>query len=179
MIDGMIVAKYFLYLDKRNKYFVDKHIKLQTNDEEKTSISAGKFRINKLLYIANILYIAKYNEQLFNETTFAYKFGPIIDKVYSNFKVIKAEKNKNTDFLNLNDSIKHYLEKIYKIFSKYSDQELLNFVHEDPNWFLVYEKSEKNLKLYENNPKDEIIFNQKSFQFYKDHLNIYINHFNL
>gem|GEM_PF-6210408 len=43
----------------------------------------------------------------------------------------------------------------------------------------MYEKSEKNLKIYENNPKDEIIFNQKSFQFYKDHLNIYINHFNL
>lgn len=176
MIDGMIIAKYFLFLDKRNKYFVDKDIDLQTNNSKKENISVDKFRISKLLYIANILYITKHNEQLFSEKTSAYKYGPIINKIYEDFKAIKAEKIKSTDFLALDKSIKHYLKKIYRIFSKYSDQELVNFLHEDPNWFLAYEKSEKDFKA---NTKNEIIFSQESFQFYKDHLNIYINHFNL
>lgn len=181
MIDSMIIAKYFLFLDKKKKYFYEsKNNTFKKKEiESNTFPSSGNFRLNKLLFIANILYIAKNDEPLFYNKICAFEYGPVVYNVLKNFRKLSEEKISDKEYFKLTDSIKEYIRKIYKSFSKYSDQELLNFVHEDPNWFLAREKWKNNSEESKQEANSSIIFNREDFQFYKDHLNIYINHFNL
>ena len=181
MIDSMIIARYFLFLDKRKKYFYEsKNNTFKKKEiESDTFPSAGNFRLNKLLFIANILYMAKNDEFLFNNKICAFEYGPVVYNVLKNFRKLKEGKITNKEYFKLTDSIKEYIRKIYKYFSKYSDQELLNFVHEDPNWFLACKKRKYGSEKLNQEVNSFIIFNKEDFQFYQDHLSIYINHFKL
>ncbi|AXF95898.1 hypothetical protein [Spiroplasma phoeniceum] len=62
----------------------------------------------------------------------------------------------------LNDNIKELCNKIYVVFSKYTDEELAEYTHNDLSWMLAYEKRE--FYGIEKNPIDTI---EKNLDYYK------------
>ena len=65
-------------------------------------------RLEKLLYFCYADYLCKYNKKLFDDTIYAFKYGPVIDSIYEIFKgssgEIRGEKPspQNVDIINKN-----------------------------------------------------------------------------
>lgn len=95
-----------------------------------------------MVYILQIVYLVKNNKLLFNsdKVFIAYAFGPVHQHIISNINnLLKNEKNAQID---LNDNIKDLCNKIYIVFSEYTDEELAEYTHNDLSWMLAYEKRE-------------------------------------
>ena|SRR5438132_9006039 len=124
---AMEVAKYFLSLDPKRKYFI-------TGKMPKISGIAiptiGNFRLNKLLHISQILYAAKYGGWLFSEKFSAFEHGGIIYEVYRQFHFLVKQYYSETNHLSL--EIKNFLNKIFQFFHTFKNDELEEFAHNDP-----------------------------------------------
>ena len=134
------IAKYFLSLDPERKYFVvEKMIKVEGNSVP----TVGNLRLNKLLQITQILYAAKEGEYLFPEKMWAFEHGGIIYEVYRQFHFLVNPQN-HPPTKGLSSAVKIFLTKIFNYFKTYTNQQLENFVHEDPAWFTIWDK--KNIR---------------------------------
>ena len=155
-ITALQVANYFLSLDSNRKYFV-------TGKMPKISGIAiptiGNFRLNKLLHISQILYAAKEGKYLFPEKMWAFEHGGIVYEVYRQFHFLVKQPNNETNYLP--HEIKNFLSKIFSYFRDFRNEELEEFVHEDPAWNEVWEKENDGVKEMPQN--DELIkYYQKS-----------------
>lgn len=131
-VSALSVAKYFLFLDPKRKYFVNE--KMAEVEGESTPI-IGNLRLNKLLQITQILYAAKEGKYLFKEKFLAFEHGGIIYEVYHDFHFLVDPKNHNSPIKGLSFYLKNFLAKIYNFFKPYTNRQLEYFVHEDPAWF--------------------------------------------
>ena len=127
-VSAMEIAKFFLTLDPNREYFVkDKMIKVEGNSVP----TVGNLRLNKLLQITQILYAAKEGKYLFPEKFWAFEHGGIIYDVYHQFHFLVIPHRPNP-IKNLSTSLKTFLTKIFNYFKTYTNQQLEDFVHEDP-----------------------------------------------
>ena len=85
MITAKQVAKYFLSQDTDNKLF---NTNLMTYNGRKSY--EGNVRLNKYLYFAQTVYLAKYGELLFGENFVAYDNGPVIKEIVENYPSMQA-----------------------------------------------------------------------------------------
>ncbi|RHZ36707.1 type II toxin-antitoxin system antitoxin SocA domain-containing protein [endosymbiont GvMRE of Glomus versiforme] len=135
-ISALEIAKYLLSLDPKREYFTDeKMIKIEGNS---VPIS-GNLRLNKLLQITQMLYAAKHGQYLFSEKMLAFEHGGIVYEVYRQFHFLVNPKNQ-VAIKSLTIYSKDFLTKIFNYFRTYSNQQLENFVHEDPAWFTIWNK---------------------------------------
>lgn len=126
MIEAKDAAKYFLSKDKKCKLFTKKVINLNGHD-----CYEGNVRLNKYLYFAQTVYLAKYGELLFENNIVAYDNGPVIKEVMNDYSTILANKN---DEVALDEKIKIFLDKIYEALENASCDELVEISHEDTAW---------------------------------------------
>ena len=126
MVDAKEIAKYFLSKDKENKLFNTKLIMLNNR-----KCYEGNVRLNKYLYFAQTVYLAKYGKVLFHENILAYDNGPIVKEVLEKYAVIQGSKNSK---IILDDEIKDFLDKIYEALKDATCQELVEISHEDTAW---------------------------------------------
>ena len=128
------VAKYFLSKDVDKKLF-------NTNLVEYNNRKAyeGNIRLNKYLYFAQTVYLAKYGKLLFEDNFVAYDNGPVVKEIVENYPSIQANSNKTK--INLPEEIKQFLDKIYISLKDASYEELIEITHEDTAWKDVSDKT--------------------------------------
>ena len=126
MVSAKDIAKYFLSKDKEGKLFGTNLIYLNGR-----KCYEGNVRLNKYLYFAQTVYLAKYGELLFEESILAYDNGPIVKEIMEKYTVLQANKNDET---NLDSRIKMFLDKIYKSLENATCEELVDITHEDTAW---------------------------------------------
>ena len=74
--------------------------------------------------------MALYNKRLFKDDFKAYDNGPVIEDIVKSYGLMINQNNK----ININDSDKQFLDKIYMSLENASFDELIEITHEDPTW---------------------------------------------
>ena len=105
MLTAKEVSLYFLNKDKKKKLF-NKNIVDYNNH---TSYE-GNIRLNKYLFLSQVVYLAKYNQKLFLDDFLAYDNGPVINEVMNSYLNIINTK----EIPNIDESKKVFLDKIYE-----------------------------------------------------------------
>ena len=126
MVDVKEVAKYFLSKDKGHRIFNKKVIKLNGHD-----CYEGNVKLNKYLYFAQTVYLAKYGKKLFKDDIVAFDNGPVIKEIMNDYAAILDNKNKETT---LDDKTKIFLDKIFESLKNASCEDLVEISHEDTAW---------------------------------------------
>ncbi len=75
---------------------IDEFIKLIQEDRLLVGLDVAKYilckikcthlKLEKLVYLCYAEYLCKYNKELFKDTIFAYKYGPVVDSVYKKYR---------------------------------------------------------------------------------------------
>ena len=149
LLSAKQVASYFLSKDKDRKLFTSKVIKI---NEVKSY--EGNVRINKYLFLAQVVHLAKYGKKLFSDDLVAYTNGPVIISIMNNFADLYD--NKEVE-LNIDDKTKEFLDKIYFSLENASCEELVDISHDDPEW----------QKLSKNTYSQEIMDVESHIDYYK------------
>ncbi len=79
------IAKYFLSKDTNHKLF-NKNIVSYNNRK----FYEGNVRLNKYLFLAQVVYLAKNNCRLFKDDFCAYDNGPVIESIMKSYPVLKT-----------------------------------------------------------------------------------------
>lgn len=124
MLSAKVVAEYFISKDKNRKLFNQKVVSY--NDR---TFYEGNLRLNKYLFLAQVVHLAKYNKKLFKDDFCAYDNGPVVKEIMISYSRLKS----------LNDSSipndkKEFLDKIYFSLENATYEELIEITHEDPEW---------------------------------------------
>ncbi len=125
MLEAKNVAEYFLSKDPERKLF---NTNLVTYNNRKSY--EGNIRINKYLFLAQVVHLAKYGEKLFSDSFRAYDNGPVVEDILHSFNKLIKNKEKST----ISSEKKEFLDKIYMSLENASYEELIEITHEDPEW---------------------------------------------
>ena len=133
MVTAKEVAKYFLLKDSDKKLFNTNLVEF--NDRKAYE---GNIRLNKYLYFAQTVYLAKYGKLLFEDNFVAYDNGPVIKEIVENYSSMQA--NTKEEII-LPNEIKSFLDKIYLSLKDASCEELIEITHEDTAWKEVSDRT--------------------------------------
>lgn len=106
----------------------------------------GNMKVQKLLFFAQLIYMAKNNgETMFDEEFKAFKDGVVLESVMQNYRQQYNQmfNNVNINNLDINSKILDILNITKEIFGKASAQELSELSHEFDAWNKFFEKSKK------------------------------------
>ena len=120
------------------KWFWNKGIIENPNSKE------GNMKIQKLLFFAQLIYMAENNgNTMFDEEFKAFKDGVVLENVMNNYwkKYTKMFNNSSFENLILDSKIEETLEKTLNIFGDASAQELSELSHEFDAWKQFFSKS--------------------------------------
>lgn len=120
------IAKYLLFLDKKEEIFINNLISLNGRD-----CYEGNVRLNKYLHIMQMVYYAINNEKLFKEKMYAYDNGVVVEEVMNNYSYLKSNKS---DYSISDDSIKSFVKKMYDILKYAPLKDLIEISHQDEEW---------------------------------------------
>jgi len=130
LLSALDISSYFVYLAS----------KLDEND-------LTNLKLQKLLYFAQGLYLAKTGKPLFKDSIIAWDLGPVVREVYDKFKVcgvfpITAFDLKiSKDPQGLPEDIKSFVEEIWEDQGKYSANYLVSETHRSGTpWYEAYKK---------------------------------------
>lgn len=121
---AITIANYFLSKDKERKIFNNNLVKLNGR-----KFYEGNARLNKYLFLAQVVYLAKYERLLFEDSFKAYANGPVIEEIMSSYPRLTCK-----DEINLPKDITTFLDKIYLSLENATYEELIEITHEDPEW---------------------------------------------
>lgn len=98
----------------------------------------GNMKLQKLLYFAQLISLAKYNIPLFPEKIYAFEHGMVIDDIRkeykSNYQAILNDNDRT-----FSDQEKDVLDLTIEIFGGYNADELSEITHHHLSWKLEYE----------------------------------------
>lgn len=115
------------------EWFLNKN-RIQMNFEDSEYIT--NLKLQKLLYYAQGYYMALKNKPLFNEDFEAWEHGPVIRKIYNEYKSNGSKGIEyNEDFnVAIDKETERILEKIYEEYGQYTAWKLRNMTHEESPW---------------------------------------------
>lgn len=125
MISASLVAKYYLSKDPERILF-NNNVVIKNGRKS----YEGNVRLNKYLFLSQVVYLAKYEKKLFDDNFVAYDNGPVIKEIITEYPLISS-RNENVE---ISDEIKEFLDKIYDSLINASYDELIEITHEDPEW---------------------------------------------
>ena len=116
------------------EYFLSKDIERILFNNKVVEFNGRKFyesnaRLNKYLFLAQVVYLAKYEKRLFEDDFSAYVNGPVVEEIMQGYSRLD---NKNIS--TLPKDITEYLDKIYISLENATYEELIEITHEDPEW---------------------------------------------
>lgn len=139
------------------RYLITLNDKECTIKEEKNDLS--KLKIQKLLYYTQGYYSALYDKYLFEEEIEARKYGPVVKKVYNEFKKIEGNfvptdkyKMGNEEIKKMNKEEKELIEDVFNLMGQYSAWRLRDKTHQEDPWKNNYISGKKNITI----PKEDI-----------------------
>jgi len=108
------------------------------DDEYKQEVlpAIDHLKLQKLVYFAQAMRLAAYDEKLFDEPIEAWPLGPVISSVYHEFKpnqdrLIPEDQGSDEG---INDEVQEFLKQIWLQFGKYSSIQLVNLTHQHAPW---------------------------------------------
>ena len=125
MLTAKQVAEYFLSKDPDRTLFNNKVVVYNNR-----KFYEGNARINKYLFLAQVVHLAKYDTKLFSDSFSAYDNGPVVESIMNSYGRLVG--NDNSEFIN--DDEKVFLDKIYMSLENATYDELIEITHEDPEW---------------------------------------------
>lgn len=152
MLEANVVAKYFLSKDPERKIF-NNNIVVKNNRKS----YEGNVRLNKYLFLAQVVYLAKYDRKLISDDFVAYDNGPVIQAIISDYPLMASRNDK----VEITGDIKIFLDKIYDSLENATYEELIEITHEDPEWIRLSQDTynapimnlEKNIEVYKKRYK--------------------------
>lgn len=152
MLTAKQVAEYFLSKDKEHKLF-NKNIVIYNNRKS----YEGNIRINKYLFLAQVVHIAKYGVCLFSDEFVAYDNGPVIEDIMHSYGRLIYNSVDN----NIEKKDKDFLDKIYFSLENATYADLIEITHDDPEWQNLSNRTlnapkmnlEKNAEIYKKKYK--------------------------
>jgi uncharacterized phage-associated protein len=125
---------------------------IQSGIEAKRPIT--QISLQKLLYFAQGLHLGAYTEELFPDKIYAWKFGPVVQTVYSEFKYFGNNSitpgNPGFDTINrkfpgnrehLTEREKGFLRKVWELLGHLAPFELVELTHKQGSpWYAVWER---------------------------------------
>jgi uncharacterized phage-associated protein len=121
MIDCLNVARYFIV----RAY------------EDGIEAEMTNMKVQKLLYYAQSLHLALYDEPLFNDEIQAWRYGPVCPpayKFYSNFEAQQLPIPSGDDLGQIPDDKKDLLEEVWGYFGSYHAYKLSGMTHLEFPW---------------------------------------------
>lgn len=172
---------------------IDEFIELIQNDRLLVGLDVAKYilckircthlKLEKIVYFCYAEYLCKYNKELFKDSIFAYKYGPVIDSVYKKYRrygykeiEYDSEDIDSTDLYEMPsrsrilfaedgiNKIKVIDETIIK-YGKLSAEDLVSLTHRELTPWSLSGKGEYKNEIIENNIiklfhcNEEIIYN--------------------
>lgn len=134
MITAKEVAKYFLAKDENKKLFNTNLVSYNNRRAYE-----GNIRLNKYLYFAQTVYLAKYGKVLFDDDFVAYDNGPVVKEIVENYPSMQA--NVKKEQIILPKEITNFLDKIYLSLENAPYEELVEITHEDTAWKEVSDRT--------------------------------------
>ena len=125
MLTAKQVAEYFLSKDPERQLF---NYNVVSYNGRK--FYEGNARINKYLFLAQVVHLAKYNSKLFSDDFVAYDNGPVVESIMNSYGRLTG----HYDNQNLDEIEKNFLDKIYLSLENATYEELIEITHEDPEW---------------------------------------------
>ena len=125
MLDAESIAKYFLSKDP-DRILFNNNVVINNNKK----FYEGNVRLNKYLFLAQVVYLAKFEKKLIFDDFVAYDNGPVIKDIISEYPRMYSRR----DNVTIPNDIKVFLDKIYDSLKNASYEELIEITHEDPEW---------------------------------------------
>lgn len=125
MISADLVAKYFLSKDP-DRILFNNNIVMKNGRK----FYEGNARLNKYLFLSQVVYLARYEKKLIIENFIAYDNGPVIKEIVNEFSIISSKNEQ----VKIDNDIIVFLDKIYDSLKNASYEELIDITHEDPEW---------------------------------------------
>lgn len=125
MISADVVAKYYLSRDPERVLFNNNVV-----NKNGRKFYEGNARLNKYLFLSQVVYLAKYEKKLISDNFVAYDNGPVIREIITEYPIISSR----NEIVDIDDEIKNFLDKIYDALINASYEELIEITHEDPEW---------------------------------------------
>lgn len=109
-----------------------------------TDTRNGNLTINKMLYFAQLISLAKYDKVLFKNDIFAFENGSVVEDVRQEYKnnyqtMIEEAKSINID--ELDEQEKDVIDETIRLFSGFSPEELSQITHSHTTWINSFENS--------------------------------------
>jgi uncharacterized phage-associated protein len=132
VITALSAAKYFLSIPDEGSGELVSNLKLQ-----------------KLLYYAQGYSVAMngIDSPLFGEKMFAWKHGPVVQKVYNHFSRFKDGALPKEKRPALSEDAVGYLDEIYRVFGRYSAWTLREMTHKESPWLKNYKPDVLNIEI--------------------------------
>lgn len=105
--------------------------------DEDCGDSITNLKIQKLLYYAQGFHLAIFDEPLFDEPIVGWKYGPVIESLYHEYKcavTCPLPKPENIDFSIYSNDVTELLSDIYEIYGQFSAWKLAELTHEEDPW---------------------------------------------
>lgn len=152
MMKAEVIAKYYLSKDSDRVLF-NNNVVVKNNRK----FYEGNARLNKYLFLSQVVYLAKYGRKLISDNFVAYDNGPVIKDIITEYPIISSRRETVT----IPDDVKVFLDKIYESLKNASYEELIEITHEDPEWIKLSKDTfnapimnlEKNIEEYKQRYK--------------------------
>lgn len=152
MLKASVVAKYFLSKDPKRLLFNNNVVKINN-----TKSYEGNIRLNKYLFLTQVVYLAKYSKKLIYDDFVAYVNGPVVKNIINDYSIMSSK----NEIIDLPSNIKSFLDKIYEALENATYEELIEITHEDPEWIRLSQdvynapimNLEKNIDIYKERYK--------------------------
>lgn len=152
MMNAEIIAKYYLSKDPDRVLF-NNNVVVKNNRK----FYEGNARLNKYLFLSQVVYLARYEKKLISDNFVAYDNGPVIKDIITEYPIISSRR----ETVIIPDDVKIFLDKIYESLKNASYDELIEITHEDPEWIKLSKDTfnapimnlEKNIEEYKQRYK--------------------------
>ncbi len=121
-------------------------------------------KVIKLCYISHGWYLGLFDDQLLDEVIYAWKYGPVVDTVYKEFRkygssqITELYKDDHcNEYPMPDDKVKGFLNAIWKAYGNRTGVELSSLTHQ-PNtpWDITWNKNGGKKEMYSIIPNDLI-----------------------
>ena len=104
MLNAEVIAKYYLSKDPKRILF-NNNIVIKNNRK----FYEGNARLNKYLFLSQVVYLAKYEKKLISDNFIAYENGPVVKNIMNEYAIMVSK----DESVNIPEDIKLFLDKIY------------------------------------------------------------------
>lgn len=103
-------------------------------DSESTGEFLTHLKLQKLLYLLQLCSIKKTGKAVFAEPIVHWEYGPVVKVVYDKYKSLGANPIESAPPASFDKETERMLEKVYKIYERYSASGLVTITHRKQSW---------------------------------------------